>query len=203
MSAAGEPVDFYFEFSSPYGYIASRLADDLEQRIGRPLRWRPILLGPIFKLTGQAPLTQLPMKGPYAQKDFSRTARMHKLPYRHPDKFPIGTVGACRAFYWMHDRDPAAARKLAKALYRAYFVDNRNIGDAEAVLRIAAETGLDPTALGSAIEDPALKARVKGEVDAAIAAGVFGSPFFIADGEPFWGVDRIPMLEDWVRRGGW
>jgi len=203
MSAAGEPVDFYFEFSSPYGYIASRLADDLEQRIGRPLRWRPILLGPIFKLTGQAPLTQLPMKGPYAQKDFSRTARMHKLPYRHPDKFPIGTVGACRAFYWMHDRDPAAARKLAKALYRAYFEQNRDIGAVPVLGEVAREAGFDAAALCAAIEDPAVKERMKSEEDAAIAAGVFGSPFFIADGEPFWGVDRIPMLEQWVRSGGW
>jgi len=203
MSAAGEPVDFYFEFSSPYGYIASRLADDLEQRIGRPLRWRPILLGPIFKLTGQAPLTQLPMKGPYAQKDFSRTARMHKLPYRHPDKFPIGTVGACRAFYWMHDRDPAAARKLAKALYRAYFEQNRDIGAPAVLAEVAREAGFDAAALSAAIEDPAVKERMKSEEDAAIAAGVFGSPFFIADGEPFWGVDRIPMLEQWIRSGGW
>ena len=203
MSAAGAPVDFYFEFSSPYGYIASRLADDLEQRIGRPLRWRPILLGPIFKLTGQAPLTQLPMKGPYAQKDFSRTARMHKLPYRHPDKFPIGTVGACRAFYWMHDRDPAAARKLAKALYRAYFEQNRDIGAVPVLAEVAREAGFDASALSAAIEDPAVKERMKSEEDAAIAAGVFGSPFFIADGEPFWGVDRIPMLEQWVRSGGW
>jgi 2-hydroxychromene-2-carboxylate isomerase len=203
MSSAGAPVDFYFEFSSPYGYIASRLAEDLEQRIGRPLRWRPILLGPIFKLTGQAPLTQLPMKGPYAQNDFSRTARLHKLPYRHPDKFPIGTVAACRAFYWMHDRDPAAARGLAKALYRAYFEDNRDIGAIPVLLEVAREAGVDAAGLSAAIEDPAVKERMKAEEDAAIAAGVFGSPFFIADREPFWGVDRIPMLEQWVRSGGW
>jgi 2-hydroxychromene-2-carboxylate isomerase len=203
MSAPGAPVDFYFEFSSPYGYIASRLAEDLEQRIARPLRWRPILLGPIFKLTGQAPLTQLPMKGPYAQKDFSRTARLHKLPYRHPDAFPIGTVAACRAFYWMHDRDPAAARALAKALYRAYFEENRDIGSAPGVIEVAREAGFDPAALSAALEDPAVKERVKREEDAAIAAGVFGSPFFIVDGEPFWGVDRIPMLEQWIGSGGW
>lgn len=203
MNAAAAPVDFYFEFSSPYGYIASRLAGDLEQRIGRRLRWRPILLGPIFKITGQAPLTQLPMKGPYAQKDFARTARLHKIPYRHPDKFPIGTVAACRAFYWLDDRDPEAARRLASALYKAYFEDNRDIGTAETMLQAAREAGLDARALATAIEDPSIKERVKTAEDAAIAAGVFGSPFFIVDGEPFWGVDRMPMLEQWVRSGGW
>ncbi len=197
------PVDFYFEFSSPYGYIASRLAEDLEGRIGRALRWRPILLGPIFKITGQAPLTDVPLKGDYARRDFARTARMHRVAYRHPDSFPIGTVAACRAFYALEGRDPHAARELAHSLYRAYFVDNRNIGDTATMLQVAQEAGFDPGTLGSAIEDPRLKERVKGEMDAAIAAGVFGSPFFIADGEPFWGVDRIPMLEEWVRNGGW
>jgi 2-hydroxychromene-2-carboxylate isomerase len=203
MSAAAAPVDFYFEFSSPYGYIATELAEDLERRLGRPLRWRPILLGPIFKVTGQAPLTNIPLKGDYAKRDFARVARMHRVAYRHPDRFPIGTVAACRAFYALDEHDPQAARRLARSLYRAYFVDNRDIGDAANMLAVAKEAGLDKAALAAAIEDPRLKERVKGEVDAAIAAGVFGSPFFVADGEPFWGVDRIPMLEEWVRKGGW
>lgn len=196
------PVDFYFEFSSPYGYIASHLADDVEQRIGRALVWRPILLGPVFKVTGQAPLTNVPLKGDYSKKDFARSARWHGVPYRHPDAFPIGTVAACRSFYWLSDRDPTLARRVAKALYRAYFVDNRDIGPAATVLEIAAGCGADASALATALEDPAVKERAKKEVDAAIAAGVFGSPFFILDGEPFWGVDRIPMLEAWVKKGG-
>jgi 2-hydroxychromene-2-carboxylate isomerase len=128
---------------------------------------------------------------------------MHRVAYRHPDSFPIGTVAACRAFYALEGRDPQAARELAHSLYRAYFVDNRNIGDPETMLEVAREAGLDRGALASAIEDPRIKERVKSEVDEAIAAGVFGSPFFLADGEPFWGVDRIPMLEDWVGKGGW
>jgi 2-hydroxychromene-2-carboxylate isomerase len=202
MSAAA-PIDFYFEFSSPYGYIASELAEPLERRLGRKLRWRPILLGPIFKVTGQAPLTNVPLKGDYAKRDFARTARMHKVDYRHPDRFPIGTVAACRAFHALDERDPQAARRLAQSLYRAYFTANRDIGEAANMLQVAQDAGFDAKALAASIEDPRIKERVKAEVDGAIAAGVFGSPFFIADGEPFWGVDRIPMLEDWVRNGGW
>ena len=197
------PVAFYFEFSSPYGYIASQVANDLEQRIGRALDWRPILLGPVFKLTGTSPLTQVPLKGEYSKRDFDRSARQLKVPYRHPDNFPIGTVAACRAFYWLKDRDPAAARKLAGALYRAYFVHNRDIGTPVTVLAVAKEAGFDAEALEHAMGELPVKERVKREVDAAIAAGVFGSPFFIVDGEPFWGVDRIPMLEAWIRSGGW
>lgn len=202
-TAAGAPIDFYFEFSSPYGYIASRLAEDFERRVGRPLKWRPMLLGPVFKVTGQPPLVEIPLKGDYAKRDFARCARLHRIPYNHPAKFPIGTVAACRAFYWVDDRDPAKARELAKALYKAYFVDNVDIGQASAVLDVARSVGVDAGALSTALEDPALKERAKKEVDAALAAGVFGSPYFIVDGEPFWGVDRMAMAEDWIRRGGW
>jgi 2-hydroxychromene-2-carboxylate isomerase len=203
MSSGGKPIDFYFEFSSPYGYIASQRAEDLEQRVGRPLKWRPMLLGPVFKITGQPPLVEIPMKGEYSRRDFARCARLHKVPYRHPAKFPIGTVAALRAFYWADDRDAAKARALAKALYRAYFVDGTDISSPVAVIEIAKSVGLDGAALASALEDPGLKERARREVEAAIAAGVFGSPFFVVDGEPFWGVDRMPMVEDWVRTGGW
>lgn len=203
MSSSAKAIDFYFELSSPYGYIASRLAEDFEKRLGRPLEWRPMLLGPVFKITGQAPLVDIPLKGEYSKRDFTRTARLHKVPYRHPQKFPINTVAGCRAFYWADDQDAAKARDLARALYRAYFVESTDISAAPTVVAIAKSVGLDGAALAAALEDPALKARTFKEVEAAIAAGVFGSPFFIVDGEPFWGVDRMPMIEEWVRTGGW
>jgi 2-hydroxychromene-2-carboxylate isomerase len=203
MSGTARPLDFYFEFSSPYGYIASQLVDAMEQRIGRPVKWRPMLLGPVFKITGQPPLIEIPLKGDYAKIDFARSARLHKVPYRHPARFPIGTVAACRAFYWLDDRDPAQARAVAKALYKAYFAEGIDISAPATVVEIAKTAGVDAAALAAALEDPAVKDRAKREVDAAIAAGVFGSPYFVVDGEPFWGVDRMPMVEDWIRTGGW
>jgi 2-hydroxychromene-2-carboxylate isomerase len=198
MSGPGGSIEFYFEFSSPYGYIATQLAEDFEKRVGRPMQWRPILLGPIFKVTGQAPLVDIPLKGAYAKRDFLRTARMHNVTYNQPSKFPIGTVAAARAFYWLDDRDPQKARELAKALYKAYFVDDIDIGPAATVVEIAKSIGVDGAELAAALEDPAVKERVKNEVDAAIKKEVFGSPFFIIEGEPFWGVDRMAMLAWWT-----
>jgi 2-hydroxychromene-2-carboxylate isomerase len=203
MTAAATPIDFYFDFSSPYGYIASQIVDEMEKRTGRPVKWRPTLLGPTFKLMGQVPLVDVPMKGDYARKDFSRSARLHKVSYRQPEKFPISTVAACRAFYWTDDRDPVMARGLAKALFRAYFVEGVDIGAPAAVIEVAKSVGVDTAALAAALEDQALKDRAKREVEAAIAVGVFGSPFFVVDGEAFWGVDRMPMVEEWIRTGGW
>ncbi len=201
--SAGAPVDFYFEFSSPYGYIASRLAEDFEKRVGRALKWRPMLLGPVFKITGQLPLIEIPMKGEYSKKDFARSARLHKVAYTHPGKFPIGTVAALRAFYWLDDRDPARARELAKKIFAAYFAEGKDISAPATVVEIAGSVGVDAAALAAALDDPVVKDRAKREVDAAIAAGVFGSPFFVVDGEAFWGVDRMPMVEDWIKTGGW
>ena len=200
---SGAPVDFYFEFSSPYGYIASQLVEGMGQRIGREIRWRPFLLGPIFKATGQAPLVEIPMKGEYSRRDFERSARFHGVKLNMPAKFPIGTVAGVRAFYWIEDREPLKARAFAKALYNEYFVAGRDIGAPETVVEVAAAMGIDKAALQAALGDTAVKERAKAEVDAAMARGVFGSPYFIIDGEPFWGCDRIPMLEQWVKRGGW
>jgi 2-hydroxychromene-2-carboxylate isomerase len=176
VSPGAQAVDFYFEFSSPYGYIAAELAEDFERRIGRPLKWRPMLLGPVFKVTGGSPLTEIPVKGDYSKRDFPRSARFHGVPYAHPARFPIGTVAALRAFYWLDDRDPMKARALARALYRAYFVDGTDISVPAAVLDVAASLGVDRASLAAALEDPAIKERAKREVEAAIAAGVFGSP---------------------------
>lgn len=203
MSAEARAIEFYFEFSSPYGYIAAQQVEALAGRVGRQVSWRPMLLGPVFKVTGQAPLVEIPMKGEYSKHDFARSARRLGIEYRHPEKFPVGTVAALRAFYWQRDRDPARARSLALATYRAYFVDGIDIGAPASVIDIAASVGIDRAALAAALDDPAVKERAKREVEAAMAAGVFGSPFFVVDGEPFWGNDRIPMLEEWIRTGGW
>jgi 2-hydroxychromene-2-carboxylate isomerase len=167
------------------------------------MTWRPMLLGPVFKITGQQPLVNVPMKSEYSKHDFVRSARRHGVSFTYPQKFPINTVAAVRAFYWTQDQDPAKARALATALYRTYFRDGRDISTIEILLEVARSAGIDADALSGALEDPVVKERTKREVDAAIAAGVFGSPYFIVDGEPFWGVDRMPMLEEWIKTGGW
>ena len=197
------PIEFWFDFSSPYGYVASELIDGVAARHGRGVNWHPILLGPIFKAVGTAPLTTLPIKGDYSRHDFARMARYHKVPFRLPDKFPVGTQVATRAFYLIADADPARARDFARRVYRAYFAEGRDVADPAVVMEIAASAGADPAALAEPLKGEAIKDRARAEVEAAMKAGVFGSPYFIVDGEPFWGVDRIPVMEEWMRTGGW
>jgi 2-hydroxychromene-2-carboxylate isomerase len=199
MTAA---IDFYFDFSSPYGYLGSELIEDLAARHGREVAWHPVLLGVVFKATGGAPLTTIPIKGDYSRLDFARSARFLGIPYRMPSRFPVATQNAARAFLWLDERDPKLARNFAHAAYRAYFAEDIDISDAERLMAIAASLGMDRKALEAAIADPALKERLRALNDAALARGVFGSPFFFIDGEPFWGVDRLPQMERWLESGG-
>ncbi|MBK7899924.1 MAG: 2-hydroxychromene-2-carboxylate isomerase [Azonexus sp.] len=197
-----EPITFYFDFSSPYGYLMSEKIDDLAARHGRKVQWRPLLLGVVFQTTNSAPLTlQGPAKAAYYKLDFARSARFLGVPFRLPAKFPLPTQQAARAYYWLHDQDCALARAFAHATYRALFVDDRDISSPEAVLDIAAGLGVDRTALGTALVSPEVKERLKTEVESALAAGVFGSPTVIVDGEMFFGADRLPQLERWLAQG--
>jgi len=198
-----QPVDFYFDFSSPYGYFAATRIDALAARHGRNTAWHPVLLGAIFKLTGQQPLTTIPMKGSYALHDLMRSARWFGVPFRMPGKFPVSSIAPCRAYYWLHGRDPAAAKALAQALYRAYFAEDRDISSPEVTANVAAKLGHDRDTVLQAINDAAVKERLKAAVDAAIERGVFGSPYIVVDGEPFWGSDRLDQIEQWLAKGKW
>ena len=197
------PLDFYFDFSSPYGYLASSKIDALAARHQRTVAWRPILLGAVFKITGQQPLSTIPVKGPYAQRDFERSARYFGAPFRMPSKFPIGTTAPARAFYAVVDSDPATAKRLAAALYGAYFADDRDISSPDVTVQVAESIGLDAGRIAQALNDAAVKDRLRREVDAAIACGVFGSPYIVVDGEPFWGSDRLDQIDQWLASGGW
>jgi 2-hydroxychromene-2-carboxylate isomerase len=197
-----QSIEFFFDFSSPYGYLASHLIDDLGAKHGRTVTWKPILLGAIFKLTGSGPLPSIPLKGAYSLHDFPRTARLLGVPFQMPQPFPFSSVAAVRAFYWLNQTDPEAAHDLARKLYDFSFSGN-DMSAPAAVAAQAQAIGIDPAALLAAIDTTEAKDRARAENDAAIARGVFGSPYIVVDGEPFWGVDRLPHVERWLETGGW
>lgn len=196
------PIDFYFDFSSPYGYLAAQKIEALAAKHGRTVRWRPILLGVVFKQTGAAPLTEVPVKGPYSKRDFARSARFHGVAFAMPPVFPIPSQAPARMVLWARAQDEAAAGRLTKALYRVFFVEGLDISRPEIAAEAAGRAGFDAAQARAAVDDPAMKDALKREVESAIAAGVFGSPFVIVDGEPFWGLDRFDQVERWLATGG-
>ena len=199
MAAA---IDFYFDFTSPYGYLAAERIDALAAKYQREVNWHAILLGFIFKQTGQVPPMQVPLKGEYVIHDMARSARYLGVPLKFPAEFPKMTITAARGFYWLNDQDTALAKSFARHVYRAYFVDNLDVGNAEVIADIAHSAGVDRTAFTSNVQSDAVKERFKDENDRAIARKVFGSPYFIVDNEPFWGADRMEQLEHWLKNGG-
>lgn len=197
-------IDFYFDFSSPYGYLASEKIEALAAKHGRSVNFRPVLLGVVFKQTGAMPLTQIPLKGDYSRRDMERSARFHGIAdFRMPSKFPIPSQAAARIVLWAQQRDAAVAARVVHALYHAFFVDDKDISDPDIAVAVAATCGVDAAAARAAIDDPAIKDALKRANDDAIARGVFGSPFIVVDGEPFWGLDRLDQVERWLETGGW
>jgi 2-hydroxychromene-2-carboxylate isomerase len=196
------PIDFYFDFSSPYGYFAAERIDALAAKYDRIVNWHPVLLGAVFKKTGATPLPMVPLKGDYARRDFARTARFHGIAFKEPTPFPISTQVAARAMRWIAaTQGDAKAVAFAKAVYRAYFVDGLNIGEQSVVAQVASAMGIDGGALVEAINGDAIKEQLKAEVDQAMARGVFGSPYIVVDGEPFWGFDRFDQIEAFLKNG--
>ncbi|HET9820839.1 MAG TPA: 2-hydroxychromene-2-carboxylate isomerase [Burkholderiaceae bacterium] len=193
------PIDFYFDFSSPYSYIASEWVEAVAARHGRGVRWHAILLGATFQAAELKSPVAYPLKREYSIRDFARSARFAGLPYVLPGRFPIPTQNAARIFWWLHDGgQPERAVAWAHAGLRAYFTQGSDLADPAALRGVIAAAGLDVAAAEAATADPVWKERLKRENDAAIAAGVFGAPFFIVDGEPFWGNDRRAQIEAWL-----
>ena len=197
----GTSIDFYFDFSSPYSYIASEWIEATAARHGRTVNWKAILLGAAFQAAELKSPVSHPIKREYSLRDFERSARFAGVPLKVPDKFPIPTQNAARLFWWLDDKGHATASHWARHCLRAFFARGVDLSDASQLKQLAAEFGLAPEEAEAVWNDPVWKLRLKSANEAAIAAGVFGAPYFLIDGEPFWGNDRRPQIEQWLEKG--
>ena len=189
-------IDFWFDLSSPYSYITNEWIDALAARHGRTVRRHAILLRVTFAAAELKSPVADPIKREYSLRDFARSARYEGVPYVQPEPFPIATHNAARVFWWLNDlHGPAQAAAWARSAFRAYFTRGVVLSDAKALKALAAESGLDADAAQAAWNDLIWKDRLKRANEQAIAAGVFGAPFVVVDGEPFWGNDRKAQIE--------
>ena len=200
---SGAPIEFYFDFSSPYGYLGAQRIDAIGAEFGRAVTWRAILLGVVFKTSGQTPLVSQTLRGPYAVRDMARSARKLGVKFALPEGVPFSSVYACRVFYWLDGQSPEAAKAYARAVYKAAFAEGRVPADPEPAADLAVSLGHDRAAVLAGMQSPAVKERLRAETQGAMDKGVFGSPFVIVDGEPFWGNDRLGEVREWLQTGGW
>ena len=201
------PVFFYFDFISPFGFLASLRIDALAAKYGREADWRSMLTGvSVLKVMGLKPIPQTPLKGPYALRDAERYCRRHGIalsPPLGPRRVQSNPLAAGRAFHWLRCHDPGRAKPVARKLLRAYWREGVDIGAAETVVAVAATEGVDTAALGAGFDRGEAARLLRAAVDESLEAGVFGSPFFIVDGEPFFGLEKMELMEEWLATGGW
>jgi 2-hydroxychromene-2-carboxylate isomerase len=191
------PVDLYFDYSSPFSYVGCALAD---AHLGDHARWKPMLLGAVFKQVGMVNVPMFAMneaKRRHAANDMERQARAAGLPFSFPSRFPMNTVLALRATILANACENAEGRKLVHRIYRAYWAEDQDIGDPQVVARLCDEIGLDGKALVAGASDQAIKDELRRLTGQAVEAGVFGAPTFVvhlpAGAETFWGADRLDL----------
>jgi 2-hydroxychromene-2-carboxylate isomerase len=200
---ASNQIEFLFDFSSPYGYIAAHRIESIGLKYNRYVNWKPFLLGAMFQINGQVPLKNQSLKWDYAIHDIERSSRRYGINWRLPEQFPIPTQDAARIFYWISDNDPALAKKFALLVYEYYFSKGIDIRKKDVIAEIADEIGLDPVKCLGAIDDDFYKKKLKEVTDEAINRNVCGSPFIFIGKEPFWGNDRLDMVDEWLHTNGW
>jgi 2-hydroxychromene-2-carboxylate isomerase len=180
-------LEFFYDFVSPYSYLASTRVEAEVAKVGGTVRFRPFLLGGVFNATGNKAPIENPAKARYLPSDLTRWARRLGVPFAWPARFPVLTVLPLRAAF--------AAEKHGKlvpfthAVYRAYWGDGKDVSEAAVVGEAAASVGLDPTALLA--EAPAFKDALKAQTQEAVDRGAFGAPTFFVGDDMFLGNDRL------------
>lgn len=194
-------IDFYFDFTSPYGYFASTHINELADKYDHQVDWHPYV-GEEFKPSNSGTgLSQIPAKLKYQKRDIIRTAQFENIPYNEPSVTTLDARYAARAVLWVESTyGEARGIELAQAILRAYHVEDKNISDTQTITAIAQSIGLNAEEVLAGISNASTREQFRAEVDLATAKGVFGSPFFILDGEPFWGFDRMDQLEAALQR---
>jgi 2-hydroxychromene-2-carboxylate isomerase len=194
-------VDFYYDYGSPSSYLAWTQLARICREHGATLNYKPIVLGAIFKATGNASPVTVPAKGRYTMLDFGRWAKKWGVPLRMNPHFPIDTVELMKAGYGVQLRHPERFEDFNRAAFTALWVDARNLNRPEEVARMVVDAGFDPGQIRELVQDPEVRAGIRRNTEEAVARGVFGAPTFFVGDQMYWGQDRLFMVEEALTDG--
>ncbi len=189
-------VEFYFDLGSPTAYLAFTQLPAIAARHGAKIEWRPILLGGIFKAVGNRSPVEVVPKGRYMLEDIGRFAKRYGVELRFNPHFPINTLPLMRAATAVQMHEPARLPHLLAALYRALWVDGKNMGDPATFAQILTASGFNPEQIGTWTNDPAVKQKLIDDTNAAVERGLFGAPTMFVTGVMFFGQDRLDFVEE-------
>ncbi len=186
-------LEFYFDYGSPYSYLADTQVEAIAQRAGAALVRKPMLLGGVFKATGNHSPAELPQKSAWSAFDMPMWARHYGVPFQRNPFFPVNTLALMRG--------AAAAQidgsfeRYHPAVFKAMWIEGRNLNDMKEVAAVLTAAGLDAGIFGARIQDQDVKDRLKTTTEEAVARGVFGAPTCFVDNMMFFGNDRLPFVE--------
>jgi 2-hydroxychromene-2-carboxylate isomerase len=188
--------EFFYDFTSPYSYLASTRVEELARRTGSTACWRPFLLGGVLKATGNHAPIEVAAKGRHMRVDLERWARRLGVTLRWPETFPVPSILALRCALAAERQDRLVP--FSQAVFRAVWVEGRDVGQPGTVAALGDAVGVDGSALVAAA--PELKAALAQQTQEAVDRGAFGAPTFFVGSEMFVGNDRMDFLEEALRR---
>jgi 2-hydroxychromene-2-carboxylate isomerase len=188
-------LEFYFDFGSPTAYLAHKRLGQLAAQYPLEVVYKPMLLGGVFKLTGNASPITIPAKGHYMMAhDLPRFARRYSVALNFNPYFPINTLNLMRAA--IAAERLGCSQPFIETIYDAVWIQGQNMGDAEVVAAVLEKSGLDARALAELSQAPETKAALIANTEAAVARGVFGAPTFFIDDDMYFGQDRLDFIEE-------
>jgi 2-hydroxychromene-2-carboxylate isomerase len=195
----GKKVEFFFDFGSSYSYIAYKALPGFAAANNAEIVWRPMLLGGVFKATGNHSPAEIPAKMRWLGEDLKRWAKHYGAPFAHNPHFPVNTLVLMRGAVGMLMRGPDFP-KYAETIFHAMWGEPRNLGDPNELAAVLKAAGFDAAAFLALVNDPEVKEQLKKNTEEAVARGVFGAPTFFVGEEMFWGQDRLDFVAEALRK---
>lgn len=189
-------VEFFFDVGSPTAYLAWTQLPALCAQAGAELVYRPMLLGAVFRATGNASPAAVPAKGRYMDADMARCARRYGVPFAMNPHFPINTLTLMRGAVGVQLRAPERLEAYLRGVFHAMWVEPRDLNDPAAAAKALAAAGFDPAEVMGWANDADVKAALRAGTDEAVARGVFGAPTMFVGAEMFFGQDRLELMRE-------
>jgi len=195
-ASSAKTVEFHFDFASPTTYLAYTQLPRIAREAGATLVWHPMLLGGVFKATGNASPISVPAKGRWMNEDIARWAHHWGVPFTLNPHFPINTLTLMRGACGMLMRHPDDFTQYVDTVFHAMWVAGRNVGDPVELAAVLTEAGFDTEVFMTQVSDPAVKADLIARTETSVARGVFGAPTFFVGEQMFFGQDRLDFVRE-------
>ncbi|WP_372661054.1 2-hydroxychromene-2-carboxylate isomerase [Hydrogenophaga sp.] len=189
-------VEFFFDFGSPTAYLAYTQLPDIAKNADAQLVYRPMLLGGVFKATGNTSPAAVAAKGRWMNTDLPRWAKRYCVPFNFNPNFPINTLTLMRGAVGMQMHQPQEFERYIKTVFKAMWVLPRNLGDVSELEGVLSEAGFDTAAFTAMVGDSAVKAQLVANTEEAVSRGVFGAPTCFVDGHIFFCQDRLDFVHE-------